>query len=84
LCLPTIEENRRQLVFHSCKEKVPLSRSDFFPLRKKRVHLLVLIPLVIFWLLLLCVVWRREERRPAGRRKQEGKERIHGALARFV
>jgi hypothetical protein len=30
------------------------------------------------------VVWRRKERRLAGMRKQKGKERIHGALARFV
>jgi hypothetical protein len=30
------------------------------------------------------MVWRRQERRPARRRKQEGKERFHGALARFL
>jgi hypothetical protein len=57
---------------------------DPFPLRKKLVHLLVLIPLVIFLLLLLGVVWRRKGRRPTGRRKQEGKERFCGALAKFV
>jgi hypothetical protein len=72
------------LVFNSCREEVPLSRSDPFPLRKKRVHLLVLIPLVIFLLLLLGVVWRRKGRRPTRWRKQEGKERFRGALAGFV
>jgi hypothetical protein len=30
------------------------------------------------------MVWRRKERRPTGRRKQEGKERFRGALARFI
>jgi hypothetical protein len=33
---------------------------------------------------LLRVVWRRKERRLPGRRRQEGKERFHGALTRFV
>jgi hypothetical protein len=30
------------------------------------------------------MVWRRKERRPTGRRKQEGKEIFREALARFI
>jgi hypothetical protein len=55
------------LVFNSCREEVPLSRSDHFPLRKKRLHILVLIHLVIFlllllpWLAALCGVEKKGE-----------------------
>jgi hypothetical protein len=72
------------LVFNSCREEVPLSRSDLSPLRKKQVHLLVLIPFVILllllpWLAALCGVEKKGEEA-----SREGKERFRGALARFV
>jgi hypothetical protein len=66
-----------------------LSRSDSFPLRKKHVLLLGLIPLVIILLLLLtwlaasCGVEKKGEG-ASRKEKTRGKERFHGVLARFI